>query len=156
MEMSRQIEYVVCADGFKVSVQAGRQKYCSPASEYGPWSEFELGFPNREEPRLLKYIETGSENPLRAVYPYVPVVVVREVIAAHGGTEIDWERPAPVDISTVIEEDDAWEIQQIIPYLGGRAEVLAALAAIIADPKTPRKVLEKAGQRVAQISRLNL
>jgi hypothetical protein len=84
------------------------------------------------------------------------VVVVREVIAAHGGTEIDWERPAPVDISTVIEEDDAWEIQQIIPYLGGRAEVLAALAAIIADPKTPRKVLEKAGQRVAQISRLNL
>jgi hypothetical protein len=74
-----------------VSVQAGIDLYSRPRENCGPWTEFELGYPSAEEPRLLKYLEVGSKDPLKSVYPYVPIEVVREVIAAHGGTDVDWE-----------------------------------------------------------------
>jgi hypothetical protein len=87
----RRISHVVCNDGFWVSVQAGINMYSSPDENCGPWTEFELGYPSAEEPRLLKYLQVESKDPLKSVYPYVPIEVVREVIAAHGGTDVDWE-----------------------------------------------------------------
>ena len=43
---------VVCADGFRMSVQANETAYCDPRDNTGPYTEVEVGFPNREEPML--------------------------------------------------------------------------------------------------------
>lgn len=38
---------ITCADGFKVSVQAGEFHYCSPRRDDSEWNSVELGFPLR-------------------------------------------------------------------------------------------------------------
>ena len=76
---------VVCADGFSMSVQAHNGAYCSPARDYAdPYTSVEVGFPSKEEPLLMDYCEE-PENPTETVYAWVPVQVVTNVIAKHGG-----------------------------------------------------------------------
>ena len=48
------------------------------------YKEVEVGFPSIEEPLLMEYIESEGK-PTDTVYPYVPVQVVTNVIARHGG-----------------------------------------------------------------------
>ena len=78
-------ELVVCADGFEMSVQAHAGSYCLPrmtgASIY---REVEVGFPNAREELLMEWCE-DREKPTDTVYAYVPVQVVTNVIAKHGG-----------------------------------------------------------------------
>tara|TARA_Y100001938_G_scaffold79554_1_gene109943 strand:- start:884 stop:1225 length:342 start_codon:yes stop_codon:yes gene_type:complete len=76
---------VVCADGFTMSVQAHESAYCSPRRDYAdPYTSVEVGFPSNAEPLLVEYAE-DPESPTMTVYAWVPVQVVTNVIAKHGG-----------------------------------------------------------------------
>ena len=82
---------VVCADGFRMSVQANGTAYCEPRDDAGPYTEVEIGFPNREEPMLKQWAEDPTD-PTGTVYAWVPRQVVLNVIAKHGGM-VDGELP---------------------------------------------------------------
>jgi hypothetical protein len=82
---------IVCPDGFSMSVQASTHHYCSPRSDVGPWTEVEVGYPNRIEPILFNYIEPGGDPWTESVYPHVPVEIVAEVIKFHGGSFEEWK-----------------------------------------------------------------
>lgn len=76
------LEPVVCADGFRMSVQASSFHYCSPRTNEGPWTSVEIWccgcVPEFEATQLYP---TGGEEP----YERVPVEVVAQVIDSHGG-----------------------------------------------------------------------
>jgi|ETNvirnome_6_100_1030635.scaffolds.fasta_scaffold20890_3 hypothetical protein len=80
---------VICADGFSVSVQANEGAYCTPRQDSAEqYTEVELGFPSAPEELIMDWIESYGDpppDPTGAVYPYVPVSVVTNVIAKHGG-----------------------------------------------------------------------
>ena len=78
-------EAVVCADGFKMSVQANNTAYCKPR-EMGQqkYSLVEVGFPSAMEPMLMPWAES-PDDPTGTVYGYVPVDIVTNVIIKHGG-----------------------------------------------------------------------
>jgi hypothetical protein len=102
---------VTCADGFHLSVIAGGGTYCSPRpalcgtphgrhTEYrfpftsdapctypGPFTEVEVGYPS-ERPEPWDQWQPLCEDPREptdTVYGFVPVTLVRALIAAHGG-----------------------------------------------------------------------
>ena len=79
---------VICADGFTVSVQANEGAYCTPRQDSAEqYTEVELGFPSAREELIMDWMEvyTDDPDPTDSVYPYVPVSVVTNVIAKHGG-----------------------------------------------------------------------
>ena len=78
--------YVVCKDGFMMSVQASDSHYCEPKTIADDYSEFEIGYPSQEESLLTTYAEDG-ENLCDTVYGYVPCSIIDEVIEKHGGID---------------------------------------------------------------------
>jgi hypothetical protein len=92
---SGQIE---CADGFKMSVQAGAAMYCSPRpggfaeddperSYEGPYFKAEVGFPTeRPEPwdEWKEFCE-NADHPTETVYGWVPFELIDALVALHGG-----------------------------------------------------------------------
>jgi hypothetical protein len=74
-----------CADGFEMSVQASQFHYCEPRADKGPWSAVEIGFPSGPLPEAVEYKE-GEDDDTGTVFCYVPLDVVAEIIANHGGT----------------------------------------------------------------------
>lgn len=77
--------YIVCNDGFKMSVQASAAHYCEPRENFlFAYEAVEIGFPNRREPLLAKYAEEPKRLTM-TVYGWVPVDVVDAVIEKHGG-----------------------------------------------------------------------
>ncbi len=89
----------ICADGFRMSVQAHEAAYCSPRNDKGPYHAVEVGYPNKSDALLLPYAEDRSQ-PTSTVYGYVPSTVILEVLQAHGGW-VDGEIPP-----MVLESDD--------------------------------------------------
>ena len=85
---------VSCKDGFSVSIQAGKSKYCCPRDNDGPYIEVELGFPNMEEPLIMPWAEDRTA-PTDTVYGYVPSTVVLEMLLKHGGM-VEGELPPMV------------------------------------------------------------
>jgi hypothetical protein len=78
-------EKVVCADGFEMSVQASATAYSIPRMTDAPtYIQVEVGFPSEAEELLTRWAE-DEEDPTGTVYGYVPVNVVTNVIAKHGG-----------------------------------------------------------------------
>jgi hypothetical protein len=80
---------VVCADGFSLSIQAGKLLYSTPRHDAGPWSHVEVGFPSeRPEPWAdwTQYCE-DPQRPTNTVYGYVPLEMVEALVALHGGAE---------------------------------------------------------------------
>ena len=75
-----------CADGFSLSVQVHDGAYCCPRDGIGPdWSEAEIGFPSdRPNDAVMAYAEE-SDRPTDTVYGYVPMALIDELVAAHGG-----------------------------------------------------------------------
>ena len=78
---------IVCKDGFSISVQAGEYHCCNPringADEY---DMVELGFPSEEDDLIADYTAWYDvDDPTEAVYPYVPIEIVNELIEKHGG-----------------------------------------------------------------------
>lgn len=98
---------ISCADGFSLSVIAGAGYYCTPrpsllaslpdglvsnapADYPGPYTAVEVGFPSeRPEPwgEWVQRVE-DEERPTKAVYGYVPVQMVRDLIVSHGGEAV--------------------------------------------------------------------
>jgi len=101
-----------CADGFTVSVIAGGGTYCTPRPRLcvprfgecplpadkalgevectypGPYAAVEVGFPSeRPEPwtEWQEFADDRSDDGTDVVYGFVPVGLVRHLIAAHGG-----------------------------------------------------------------------
>ena len=86
--MSRQKprEYVYCADGFNMSVQASKTHYCSPRVDgyEAIYSRVEIGFPSEREALLDEYAE-DKDKYTETVYSWVPSQLVALIIAKHGG-----------------------------------------------------------------------
>lgn len=77
----RLVPRIQCADGFKMSVQAGESFYCYPRSsepENGVWKSVEV-YTSDIDLLLDGYGERGG------VYGYVPMGVVIDIIVKHGG-----------------------------------------------------------------------
>ena len=76
---------VICADGFSMSVQAHNGAYCSPRTDNAEkYTSVEIGFPSEREPMLMQFAEEVND-PTGTVYGYVPVQIVTNVLAKHGG-----------------------------------------------------------------------
>ena len=86
--MSRQKtrEYVYCADGFNMSVQASKTHYCSPRVDgyEAIYSRVEIGFPSEREALLDEYAE-DKDRYTKTVYSWVPSQLVALIISKHGG-----------------------------------------------------------------------
>jgi hypothetical protein len=78
--------YVVCKDGFEMSVQAGQSLYSEPRDVADSYEEAEVGFPSTEETLLTSYAE-DSESLCDTVYGYVPCSIIDQVIEKHGGID---------------------------------------------------------------------
>ena len=85
-------DYVVCADGFTMSVQASENHYCSPRvnGQEVIYGRVEIGFPSEREPEFDEYVEDLSQDGkdidwTGSVYGWVPSDIVALVIAKHGG-----------------------------------------------------------------------
>ena len=81
MAMRENRPEAICADGFKMSIQASEDHYCQKDDE-GSYVSVEVGFPSPPEPLLDEYGDDG-------VYGYVPLTVVDAIIAKHGGILLD-------------------------------------------------------------------
>lgn len=81
MAMRENRPEAICADGFKMSIQASEDHYCQKDDE-GGYVSGEVGFPSPPEPLLDEYGDDG-------VYGYVPLTVVDAIIAKHGGILLD-------------------------------------------------------------------
>ena len=80
-----QLPICECADGWRVSIQAGSMFYSVPReTNAGEYLGFELGYPTAEEPLLMDYAE-DPEKPLDTVYPFVPTELIEEALKKHGG-----------------------------------------------------------------------
>jgi hypothetical protein len=73
-----------CADGLSLSIQADKCAYCTPRTNEGPWSSFEVGYPSEKIPEIMEWCE-DPDRPTDTVYAGVPVSVVEAVIDTHGG-----------------------------------------------------------------------
>jgi hypothetical protein len=76
-----------CNDGFNMSIQGGENSYSKPRQFGTNFIEMEVGFPSEYEELIKDY--TNSEYYTDAVYPYVPVSLIIEVIEKHGGIKKD-------------------------------------------------------------------
>lgn len=86
---------ITCADGFSLSVIAGRGYRCGPRPGRdceagvlgGSYAAVEVGCPS-EQPapwRIWSAYAARPETPTQTVYGWVPVRVVRGLLVAHGG-----------------------------------------------------------------------
>ena len=104
-------DYVVCNDGFEMSVQASSGNYCTPRDDHAEHYEaVEVGYPSAPEPLLMEYAEE-PENPTQTVYGWVPSDIIRHIIDKHGGIK-SGEVPRGVPIYGVThcqEKYKTWE-----------------------------------------------
>jgi hypothetical protein len=83
--MYKRNKLVICADGFRMSVQAHDGAYCEPREDaQRKYTLVEVGFPSEKEELIMPWAEDDSK-PADTVYPYVPVDIVTNVIVKHGG-----------------------------------------------------------------------
>lgn len=79
------VPQMVCADGFEMSVQAGRTHYCDPRYDgEREYDSFEVGYPSEQDDLLTPYAE-DRRRLTETVYGYVPADVIDAVIVKHGG-----------------------------------------------------------------------
>jgi hypothetical protein len=82
----------ICKDGFKISIQASANHYCTPKKSGIDtiYTHVELGFPSERDSLIDTYVEDLSKEDeeidyTKSVYPWVPAQVVSLLIAKHGG-----------------------------------------------------------------------
>lgn len=82
---------VICADGFSISIQVNKGNYCESENgtrEFGTeWKSVEWGFPS-EEIDPVKYNAEDESNTMGTVGGYVKMSVMEELIAEHGGIDL--------------------------------------------------------------------
>ena len=94
--LDKKYEVLVCADGFRMSVQGNSGAYCEPRNDAGPYTAVEVGYPSSADSNLLPYAE-NPDAPTDTIYGWVPSAVILEVINSHGGW-VSGEMP-PMEIS---------------------------------------------------------
>ena len=103
--MYKKNKVVVCADGFRMSVQAHDGAYCEPRLDgQRKYTLVEIGFPSAKEELLMPWAEE-REKPTDTVYGYVPVDIVTNVIVKHGGI-VEGQVPAGVIAVVPIDQED--------------------------------------------------
>lgn len=77
---------IICNDEFSISVQASEFHYCTPriTSNTIDYEEVEAGYATSEEKDLEPYMESPNYY-TNAVYGYVPVNIINDIITKHGG-----------------------------------------------------------------------
>lgn len=80
----------VCADGFRVSIQASALHYSIPREDMcDHYAAFELGYPSAHDELLDEFVDWFGydEKPdwTQSVYTFVPRDVVIRLINKHGG-----------------------------------------------------------------------
>lgn len=134
--------FVICKDGFGVSIQASEYHYCKPrisqidisrfgsvpkqrgqkrVSKFKPYESVELGFPTEAVEEWADYAE-DFDKPTDTVYGGVPVELVDRVLKKHGGIDIQQSynciRDQHLDLD---ERDEEWEkIEEIFLQLLGK------------------------------------
>ena len=94
---------VVCADGFRMSVQGHEGAYCEPRlNNQKKYNLVEIGFPSQREELIMPWCESPDE-PTDTVYGYVPVDVVTNVIVKHGGMVEGEVPPGVIPIAPVAQ-----------------------------------------------------
>ena len=90
MMTSTRLPQIVCADGFKMSVQVGFSLYSTPKKVAKRYSAVEIGFPSEHEPLIEEFAERVEDeiDYTDTVYPYVPVKIVDKVLKKHGGIDL--------------------------------------------------------------------
>jgi hypothetical protein len=85
-EHLKNVDRIVCADGFSMSVQASAFHYCSPRDNEGPYTAVEIGYPSEKVDDFMEYIDGGEDDdPTSTVYGYVPLKIVAKTVDTHGG-----------------------------------------------------------------------
>ena len=91
-------------NGGSVSVQASKTHYCDPRNDNGPYSEMEVGFPSEGTvipDELMRYVDGNIDDedfsPYKSVYGYVPVSIIKMMVAANGGIKTG-ELPPMVEV----------------------------------------------------------
>lgn len=72
-------------------MQANDTAYCEPRRDFGPYTQYEVGFPMMgDEPTTLPadWAEYADGSHPSNVYGYVPVEMIQELIDSHGGIDI--------------------------------------------------------------------
>lgn len=86
---------MVCADGFSMSVQGHYGAYSTPRDDFaGHYTRVEVGFPSSQEELLMPFMD-GDGDPTNSVYGYVPIDVIEQIVAKHGGL-VGSEEPSHV------------------------------------------------------------
>jgi hypothetical protein len=83
-EHLEQVPPIKTQGGLSFSMQASAFHYCSPRNSNGPYDAVELGFPSERVEAFMPYVEDASA-PTETVYGWVPVSIIAQVIADHGG-----------------------------------------------------------------------
>lgn len=77
---------MVCEDGFKFSVQGHCGTYSQPRDDFAKcYTKVEVGFPSEREELLMPYIDDERAIPTETVYGYVPIELIEQIVAKHGG-----------------------------------------------------------------------
>ncbi len=76
--------YIICEDGFTISVQAGSVLDCTPRENVEAYEDVQCDHPSEVEEVLLRYAKE-EDDPKETKYPYVPIDVVEAVVKKHGG-----------------------------------------------------------------------
>jgi len=83
---------IICNDGATISVQASYGHHCIPKNNIGPYTHYEVGFPQDakgaclHEERLQPYKDNTGD-----VYLYVPLQVITDIIHKHKGA-VPWKQ----------------------------------------------------------------
>lgn len=78
---------VVCADGFRISIQASKFHYSVPRAKARAYKACELGYPSEPDDLIKEYADLcfGENNYTDVVYGYVPAKVIQALLEKHGG-----------------------------------------------------------------------
>lgn len=79
---------IICKDGFRFSVQASANHYCTPRNDDArTYTHFEVGYPSQYEESLAPYAEEPGTT--ETVFGWVPLAVIVYLINKHGGVSQD-------------------------------------------------------------------
>lgn len=84
--LQKNVEPITCRDGFTISVQASKRHNCIPATDTGPWTHVECGYPSYK-PAFISSYKEGKYLPEDSIYSCVPTDLVERLIESHGGSE---------------------------------------------------------------------
>ena len=136
---------VRCYDGFRMSVQASRDHFCTPRQDTGPYTHVEVAYPNRLEELILPYADGASTIAgLRpTIYVNVPAEVVLATIEAHAGMvagQLPELATSERTSDSSDEADEAYAVPTSVVHLGAPPPPPPSTTSIHLDDVSDRDV----------------